>query len=419
MKFRSMPVVVSRPASSARRGVTLIFLVVGFVVLAGFVALAVDVGRIRLAKTELQVAADGAARAAVFLAPSDASAARDKAVQIAAANVCRGDNIVLDPDNDVELGHWDRAKRLFTPLTSKDKTKPNAVRVTTRRISARNNPIPLAIAPIIGIFNADVQARATAAIMGAGGTANGGIIGIDSVRIYGTANTDSYNSSIELYNPNKAGDGGDVLSPEGWIDVIGSATVHGSAFAGPGEDPPHVWPNAEVTGVTDNLVEPLDFPPVDASPYATNNDNTQIQKYINGDNDFRVVGQKNNAPIPAGVYYVHDLIVEANASLTIGGDVIFYVTGEVKFEGTVNTYNSVPGNLQINVAGSGDVDLGGKSDLFASVYAPESDVNIHGTGDYFGSVIGQTLEIAGTTNVHYDEALNKTIEIPSRVSLVQ
>src|SRR5437868_2245441 len=53
-----------------------------------FVSLAVDVGRLRFAKTELQCAADAASRAGARGLPDSSNAAQQNALKTAAANLC-------------------------------------------------------------------------------------------------------------------------------------------------------------------------------------------------------------------------------------------------------------------------------------------------------------------------------------------
>src|SRR5690242_19000059 len=55
-----------------RRGISLVLVGFALVVLVGFVSLAVDIGRLRLANAELQTAADAAARAGAFALPTRA-----------------------------------------------------------------------------------------------------------------------------------------------------------------------------------------------------------------------------------------------------------------------------------------------------------------------------------------------------------
>jgi hypothetical protein len=54
------------------------------------------------------------------------------------------------------------------------------------------------------------------------------------------------------------------------------------------------------------------------------------------------------------------------------------------------------------------VDIGGGSATYAHIYAPDSDVTVHGTGSsngIFGWVIGDTVTLQGNSAVHYDGTL--------------
>jgi hypothetical protein len=52
------------------------------------------------------------------------------------------------------------------------------------------------------------------------------------------------------------------------------------------------------------------------------------------------------------------------------------------------------------------VDFGGGSAFYGSVYAPEADFKFSGTSDAYGSFTANTITVAGTANIHYDEALS-------------
>jgi hypothetical protein len=54
------------------------------------------------------------------------------------------------------------------------------------------------------------------------------------------------------------------------------------------------------------------------------------------------------------------------------------------------------------------VTISGSSDLYAEVYAPQSDVTISGRGGFFGSVIGSTLTLSGSGGVHFDQGSSST-----------
>ena len=94
--------------------------------MTGFVALAVDWGHVQMVKTQLQNAADSAARAAAATIYAGPSTARNMAVTYAANNTADGRSVVLDPNADVDLGTWDPAAHTFTVLSTAQQWQANA-----------------------------------------------------------------------------------------------------------------------------------------------------------------------------------------------------------------------------------------------------------------------------------------------------
>src|SRR3954469_946404 len=91
------------------RGMTLLYATVAMAALIMIASLAVDLGRVQLIKTELQRAADAAARhAATGLADGTAAS---KASYVAGQNTADGTPVVLvmggGANDDVQVGHWD------------------------------------------------------------------------------------------------------------------------------------------------------------------------------------------------------------------------------------------------------------------------------------------------------------------------
>src|SRR5207237_1421363 len=78
--------------------------------------------------------------------------------------------------------------------------------------------------------------------------------------------------------------------------------------------------------------------------------------------------------------------------------------------------NNQPGDLRLygiqpSNNTSEHVNLGGNTQITASVYAPGHDVTVNGggtNGHVYGSLVGKTLTMTGVTNLHYDEALSST-----------
>lgn len=397
------------------------------VVLVGFVALGIDMGRIKLARTELQTAADAAARAACWPIPQmEFDDGRDRAQAIIDSNDAGGGPIGYDTDeNDLEYGMWAPNLRVFQPLPLDELRFANAVRVITHRDSDRGNPMPMAFASAINWDQTDVRAGAVARIRGGpfafGGGA--GVFGMEWVRINGITTIDSYDSSVGWYDPANAGENGGV-GTNGWIEVIGTSFIHGDARWGsdwdinPETDYIEVWDNADVSGWQAPMDEDLDFPP--ATLPATYNNQPLIDAGLLNNQNSLVVNGNAVVTIPGGtienpnVYVINDLILRTNTTVTLQGAVVFYITGSVDMTGSiyVNDINGNsqprPGNFQIIVVGDGDVNVGGGSALHAQIFAPESDVVIHGTSaefGFFGAVIGKTIDVRGNSAIHVDTSL--------------
>jgi Flp pilus assembly protein TadG len=144
------------------RGMTLVFVGLGFL---GFVAatmLAIDVGMLMTARSQAQNSADaGALAGAVALAfddYDDRSASGPSvtgAINRAEANEVMGGTVSVNA-GDVEF-------------LNDDAGLPNQVRVTVRRTSERGNPLTTFIASIFGMPTADIAAVATAEVSPANG----------------------------------------------------------------------------------------------------------------------------------------------------------------------------------------------------------------------------------------------------------
>jgi hypothetical protein len=381
------------PRLKQRRGLSVIYVVVFLVALIAFVSLAVDVGRIRLARTEVQLATDAAARAGVVSIPIGTQAVYENAVAAADQNGVIDEDtsqatpdgarinpgLELVPTDDVFIGKWDpkaNPDEPFTEITDPKKLRSaNAVKIWGRRISERNNPIPLIFGPVIGVFSNDIERPAIAKLSGGG--AHIGFIGITNVRFNGD------NATV---------DGGGVGS-DGNID-LGNGNVIGDARPGENGGQINFGPNGQVTGWTaplDYVLAPL-YRPAVIPPGAT--------------------------PLPAPVAKVYTLVGSNNAgnpknftgtidqntkTINVTGYCRVYVDADLDLRGcSVTNAGGQSNQLEFYVVGAHKVDLGGNSTQTCHVYAPQSDVKVHGTPGFTGWIVGLSLTIDGTANLHYD-----------------
>src|SRR6185369_2023152 len=121
-----------------RRGVSVILVVVCLVAVLAFVSLAIDMGRVRLAKAEMQTVADAAARAGAISLPVNTAAVIDQATDVADRNPVLdtekfdkghlgmriNPGVELEADEDIHFGIWDTDTRVFTEIFD-DTTTPN------------------------------------------------------------------------------------------------------------------------------------------------------------------------------------------------------------------------------------------------------------------------------------------------------
>jgi len=127
-----------------------------------------------------------------------------------------------------------------------------------------------------------------------------------------------------------------------------------------------------------------------------------------------------------GIYYVNSISLTGQASMAIGPcpnnaavymPVIINVVGngqatplDIGGNGIANTtFNSTL--LQIQYAGNGAINLHGNGSSTAVLYAPNAGITFSGNADWYGSVIGKTIQSNGNASVsiHYDRALQANL----------
>jgi len=374
------------------RGVSLIYALVFMTVGVVFASLAVDFGRVELAKAQLQNAADAGARAAVVNVGA-ITTVQDAAATYAGANNCDGTPIAIDKVNDVQFLDWDPTTRTYTVLTGANRTGADAVRVACNRTGA--NGIPLMFGSLLGLSRCDAHASAIAYVKPPGY----GLVGLNSIKLSGNAST-SYWSSTGIVGGNAGG-----IASNGNITSSGSSTIQGTVWTQAG---------ATVSGVTSTsrktLPAPMSYANGSSGSYSkTLNDNALITPsgLVNNTPDLNISSSKV-ATLPAGNYYFHNVAVSGTGSIVCTGVVNIYYYGTFNLSGSTSTYSSVPGNLTITAVPTpsggapGSLTVSGSSALYANIYAPQSDVTVSGSGDIYGSVIGKTINLSGTANVHYD-----------------
>jgi Flp pilus assembly protein TadG len=394
--------------------------------LMALVALAVDIGYVAHAHTELQRTADAVALAAAAKLPN-----RDAAIDAGLATARANDTSITTNLNadDFVFGWWSRRNGTFTSPAPANRPT-NAVQVTVSRTAARGNPINLFFGRVVNRDSADMTVKAIGYM---DRSFCGALVGIDWVKVDGTPGSDSYDSVDGPYDPATANPHGSVCS-DGDITVSGGAVVSGDATAGNDLATDEVTLNGggTVEGTIGNRIKPLDMPPVDATPYATNNNNanlplvlrssdngSQWKSPVDKQGDF-VLNAGDVVQMPPGNYYFRNMRINAGATLMITGNTNIFVTGDYTLAGGAYLINTtmLASNLEFYMTG-GTANITSDTTFYGVVYAPNTNVTVNASGDFYGAIVGKTLSVSGAGLGHYDESLDlEIVDPPTRTTIV-
>jgi Flp pilus assembly protein TadG len=382
----------ARVRRRGRRGVALIYLTVVLAALCAFALLSVDVGRTYEAKFDLQATCDAAARAAAqaLSGGGTPAAARQAAVDAAAANRVDGQRVTLNAATDVTFRNWDATTRTGTLLTGAAEAGANAVQVTLARTKAAGNPVALTFGGMIGVSTADIHAVSTACAAGNGSEYS--IIGINALTMSGSGNTDSYDSRSGPYKAATAHHKGAVAS-NGNISLSGSAEIDGDVRCGVGKSTT-MSGAAKATGRVVPLGTPLNFPSV-----------TLPSSYIDGGD---CVMSSGSVSLGGGVYVFDTIDLSGSTHITWEGPVVIYVRRGYRISGNVSidTYKDIPANRILKFLPTcKTATWSGKHSCVGELYAPDTDFTVGGGAQLYGRIIAKTINISGSGGMHYDEAL--------------
>jgi hypothetical protein len=274
-----------------------------------------------------------------------------------------------------------------------------------------------------------------------GGLFDNGLFGDDYLISSGTGYTDSYDSRNGSYasqatnvDPTTgrtiANTNGDIGS-NGFVQLNGNVAVHGDALAGPGETV-QVGPNSTVTGTQGSMDAEKYLPPVDSTSgqptsYSTIPSNRTFTTGTYRLSSLSLAGARSGYLNISGdvVLYVDNgisitgngrLTLAPGATLTIintSGDLLLAGNGIINGTGGIGGFDPAPpANLQIKTATTGTVRIAGTNDFSGVVYAPNASVQLAGTSQTYGAVVGKTIDMGGTPRFHYDEALGNLVAAP-------
>ena len=386
---------------SARcRGAVAPLVAVLFVVLMGFVALAVDTGFIFNARGEMQNAVDAGALAGAGALEIGDAEAETRARDVTKRNGVAGAT-VIDEEIVVTIGYWSGVNLEFSPATGQETVRPNAVRVVANRLNQG-----LLFAHMIGVSTTDIGREAVGAL---GSGACTGVWGLNGITGNGNIYTDSYNPDDGPYGTGDLYPNGDLCSNVD-ISLAGSVEIFGDVMSGEGYGVDIAGGSSEIWGVVGDQSLDMVPPTFDMDAAMLNNDNDSIGLTdgggdpFNGEWDLGLHGMEN-LTLDGGTYYFTTASLTGQSTITVNGPTEIYVSGNASFAGggIINATQD-PSNLTIYSTGD-ELVLTGTAGFYGTVIAPETEVILVGTSDYYGIIIAGILNISGNASIHIDESV--------------
>lgn len=320
----------------------------------------------------------------------------------------------------------------------------------------------VAIQDTVTLPNGVTQVAATPGIIGRGMIAwNANAVNIDSYRSSkGQYNhslaSNSFQGQIGSYNRGSRGDirtndeafAGSNNGNPGYIDVQ-NGTITGTAYAtfqapnngGPaGMDAINISLGHVDNGNGGNFgesnkaygAEPLIFPPIAAiAPPIGTTDYTwssQNNGTLPAGNYRDVTVTKGQLAVPPGTYRSIDVSVQGSLVLGVAGQQSVYnfqnftsaAQATIVYRGpvTINVQNSLdagagsdvtsvvpPSAIRWNFVGGVNqlIHVGGHGAVVGVFYAPNSDLEMRGGGDFYGTVAARSVNLNGNVGIHVDE----------------
>ena len=375
----------------SRRGSALVYVTSAMVALLAFASLAVDVGHVYVVKSELQLAADAAARYGVTGIEGGVTTSQNYAVDAANDNTADGTAVVIDPATDVEFLSWNKSTRTHTVLTGAARSTANALRVTARRTSGSGGGVQLLFARVLGKTSQDVSASAIAYIED---RRPSGIIALNGITFNNNAFIGSYNSAANTGPTEATASSNGSIASNGAITGGTNNNLRGAVTLGPAAP---AASGITASGATVRLTTAL-AGPADPAWTPASNPNGVPQNYT----------ASGNVTLPGGTYWFTTISVRG--SLRFSAPATLYVNGPIMVSGSLQPVSLVPADLRINQLGNypfNDDDFNGM-DIVADIVAPGASFEAKNNFTFRGRMIVSTIHLWNNADIYYDLALGGT-----------
>jgi hypothetical protein len=168
-------------------------------------------------------------------------------------------------------------------------------------------------------------------------------------------------------------------------------------------------PGGQYPGNVPTAAGPFTFPtPPDPIPAPPNTAYAGGSTLVPG--TYGNISTNGTLTLAPGVYNIYSLTIgggQGNITVSPPGTVVLNFPSasanpvSIAGQGIVNP-TLIPNNFQINYGGTGTMSIAGQGSEYAIVDAPNAAITVAGQGDYFGRIVGKTIDYGGNGKFHFD-----------------
>src|SRR6267378_261675 len=256
-----------------------------------------------------------------------------------------------------------------------------------------------------------------------------------AINLHGGGNTnpftDAYSSKAGPYGGGNLSATGGAIGANGGVSLTGHAMVGGNigiqSLPGVGPQIPCAGGDYSTTGANaglynpngngpnpnqlTQLLQPVVFPtPPDPTPLPTAASPQPGNPAVPGTyGDINLNGVLTLAP---GVYNIHSLTIGGGSGAVNvnpkGAVVLNFPSSSatpitLSGQGILNS-TLIPNDMQINYGGTGTISITGKGASYAIIDAPNAAIAVSGNGEFYGRLVGKTIDYGGNGKFHFDTA---------------
>lgn len=352
-------------------------------------SLAVDWGRLQLAKTELSTAVDAAGRAAVAYLPSDTAGARTAAISLAAQHTVDGTPLVLQ-SGDIVFGKWNAT----TQTLDTSSPTPDAVRIIARRTTSRGTAIGAVLARAGGISSFDLTR--TAIVQGSS-SASYGLVGLDTFNIQNSSKTGNINTATGDKDVGTGGTSGSIASNGNW-NIGSNVSIGGYIYYNTASAPP--GSNYNLGKIKMSTPIPTPATP-SAGSYTTSNSNPTIGQPTTNANVN--ISSGSDLVLPGGNYVFNSLNISGR-TVDFTGPATIWMYGNFSANNCrIRAFQERSTNLRINFCVASGFNLN-STDVIGVVNAPTTPANINNGSKLYGSIFAKQMSV-DNSELYFDTQL--------------